>query len=356
MSSFYRILSGAAALALFAIPSFGAAQEATITYVRADIIAAASEEAGAADPVQIVHARLADGTEVRFEHIVVHNRADLLLSPGDRVILQHLTRADGTESFFLQEQYRLPWLGALLLCFLLLGMVVGGWRGCTSILGLAVSIAIIALVFFPLIVAGWSPLLVCGAGAFLIALTTLYLSHGFNLRATLGVIATAGTLLLTIGLGALAVSVTKLFGLGSEESVFLQSGMAEAMNLRGLLIGGIIIGALGVLDDVTMAQIAAVDEVHKADRLAGWRSLYRAGISVGREHVASMINTLALAYIGASLPLFLLFSLNEDVPLWVTINSAFIAEEVVRTIVGSIGLLLAIPIATWLAARTYARR
>ncbi|MDD5469348.1 MAG: YibE/F family protein [Candidatus Peribacteraceae bacterium] len=354
MSSFYRILSGAAALALFAIPSFGAAQEATITYVRAEVIAVAGEEA-AVDPVQIVHARLADGTEVRFTHIIVHNRADLLLAPGDRVILQHLTRADGTESFFLQEQYRLPWLGALLLCFLLLGMVVGGWRGCTSIIGLAVSIAIITLVFFPLIVAGWSPLLVCGAGSFLIAGTTLYLSHGFNLRATLGIIATGGTLLLTIGLGVLAVSVTKLFGLGSEEGVFLQAAQ-YAIDLRGLLMGGIIIGALGVLDDVTMAQVAAVDEVRKANPAAEFGHLYRAGISVGREHVASMINTLALAYIGASLPLFLLFSLNEDVPLWVTLNSAFIAEEIVRTIVGSIGLLLAIPIATWLAARTYARR
>ena len=150
------------------------------------------------------------------------------------------------------------------------------------------------------------------------------------------------------------VYLGKLFGMGTEESIFIQSGVLQEVNLRGLLLGGIIIGALGVLDDITTAQTAAIDELSKANHKLGFAELYKAGTSIGREHIASLINTLALAYVGASLPILLLVSLNEDMPWWVMVNSEFIAEEIVRTLVGSSTLLLAVPISTWLAARTFA--
>ena len=136
--------------------------------------------------------------------------------------------------------------------------------------------------------------------------------------------------------------------------MFIQTGELSAVNLRGLLLGGIIIGALGVLDDITTAQTAAIDEISKANPRLGFRELYRSGTSIGREHIASLINTLALAYAGASLPILLLFSINEEMPMWTILNSEFMAEEIVRTLVGSSALLLAVPISTYLAARAFA--
>ena len=133
--------------------------------------------------------------------------------------------------------------------------------------------------------------------------------------------------------------------------MYLQSGLTAGVNLRGLLLGGMIIGCLGVLDDITTAQTAAVDEIRKANPNLTSKQLLQSGLSVGREHIASLINTLALAYAGASLPLLLLFQTNETFPLWVTLNSEFLAEEIVRTLVGSTTLLLAVPISTWCAAR-----
>ena len=152
-----------------------------------------------------------------------------------------------------------------------------------------------------------------------------------------------------------AVRLASIFGMGTEESVLLQFGPLENIDLRGLLLGGIVIGALGVLDDITTAQTAVVDELRRANPRMTFRQLYAAGISVGREHIASLINTLALAYVGASLPLLMLFTINDAMPLWVTLNSEFIAEEIVRTLVGSSALLIAVPISTWCAAQAFAQ-
>jgi uncharacterized membrane protein len=125
--------------------------------------------------------------------------------------------------------------------------------------------------------------------------------------------------------------------------------------MRGLLLGGIILGALGVLDDITTAQAAAVDELHRANPSLDARELYRRGLSVGREHITALVNTLFLAYAGASLPLFILFTIYNEVPVWVALNSEFVAEEVVRTLVGSMALILAVPITTAAAATIVSR-
>jgi uncharacterized membrane protein len=159
------------------------------------------------------------------------------------------------------------------------------------------------------------------------------------------------TLAFATGLADLIVGLAHLSGRGSDEALFLQTGYLETVNLRGLLLGGIVLGALGVLDDITTAQAAAVEEISRADPGLGVRDLYRRGLSVGREHITSLVNTLVLAYAGASLPLFILFTLNTNQPLWVTLNSEFVAEEIARTIIGSLALTLAVPITTALAAR-----
>ncbi|MDD5751285.1 MAG: YibE/F family protein, partial [Candidatus Peribacteraceae bacterium] len=168
----------------------------------------------------------------------------------------------------------------------------------------------------------------------------------FHKRTFVAFLSTLATLAIAAGLATLFVHAAKLFGAGSEEALFLQSGMLEHVNLRGLLLGGIIIGCLGVLDDVTVAQTAVVDELRKTNPSIDTHNLIRASMSVGKEHIASMINTLALAYAGASMPLLLLFTTPNDYPLWFTLNGEFLAEEIIRTLVGSTALLFAVPIAT----------
>ncbi|OGJ70996.1 hypothetical protein A2454_04635 [Candidatus Peribacteria bacterium RIFOXYC2_FULL_55_14] len=258
--------------------------------------------------------------------------------------------------YYFQEYYRLPALIISFVLFVLLGGVIGRRRGIMSLFGLVLSIVIIAFVMFPLMVSGWNAFSVSVIGSFLIAGSTILIAHGYCRRTLLALLATCITLVCAIVMAVVAVTLTRLFGLGSEESVFLQLDPTIHVDPRGLLLAGIIIGALGVLDDVTTTQVAAVEEVRKANPSSTFRQLYSAGVSVGREHVASMINTLVLAYVGASLPLLLLFSLGGDVPAWVTLNSAFFAEEIVRTLVGSAALLLAVPIATFLAAYGFSKR
>jgi len=296
------------------------------------------------------------GETISMTHIIIGDRDDMKIEAGEVVILQRFLREDGNVHYSLQEKYRLRGLMIVLGFFLVLGVGIGRKRGFMSMAGLAISIGIILFILFPLVIAGWNPLLTSIAVAFLIASTTVLVSHGCNQRTLLALIAIYITLIAAIVLAIIAVHISKLYGLGSEESIFLQFGGSTQLDLRGVFLAGIIIGTLGVLDDVTTAQIAAVHEVSKANPSYGFRDLYRSGTSVGHEHVASMINTLALAYVGASLPLLLLFFFSEGVPVWVTLNSAFLAEEIVRILVGSSTLLLAVPVATWLAAQVYSKR
>ena len=166
--------------------------------------------------------------------------------------------------------------------------------------------------------------------------------------------------MITLGIAAalsiISVSLAKLSGAAQEEASYLHLEALPTLDLRGLLLGGIIIGALGILDDVTTAQVAVVDELKKANPSLSHGELYRRGISVGQEHIASLINTLVLAYAGASFPLLLVFALDKTIPLWVSLNAEFIAEEVVRTLVGSIALVFAVPISTFLAAYFFSRK
>jgi uncharacterized membrane protein len=193
------------------------------------------------------------------------------------------------------------------------------------------------------------------AGSFAIVLVSLYLAHGFNKRTSVALLSTILVLFLAIGLSFLFVSATMLHGNGSEEAIYLQINPGQNINLQGLLLGGIILGALGVLDDITTGQAAAVDEIHKANPSLSRKELYKRGLSIGHEHIASLINTLALAYAGVALPLFLLFSLNHAAPFWTLLNSEGVAEEIVRTLVGSTVLVLAVPISTHFAAYFFAK-
>lgn len=186
--------------------------------------------------------------------------------------------------------------------------------------------------------------------------STMYLAHGFSRKTTLSILSTFISLCITGILAVVSVQLAHLTGLGTEDANALKFGPTGSINPKGLLLGGIIIGTLGVLDDVTTGLTASIYELTKVDKKLPFRSLFRSGLEVGKEHIVSLVNTLVLAYAGAALPVFLILVLNPNhVPLWVILNSELIMEEVVRTIAGSIGLVSAVPITAFLASKFHKR-
>jgi uncharacterized membrane protein len=275
------------------------------------------------------------------------------LEKGDYVVVGRMVQLP-EPLYYISDVYRLNSLWWMVGLFIVVTIVCARWKGVRAFIGLGISFLIIAFFIVPRVVAGSNPLTISLVGTIIIAGVALYVAHGFQARSHLALLSTIISIGLSFGLAALFVHIGKLFGLGTEEAFLLQSVPDVVINLRGLLLGGIILGTLGVLDDITTSQAAAVEELHKANTSFGFWDLYSRASSVGREHIASLVNTLALAYTGASFPLLLLFKIYER-PLWVTLNSELIFEEVVRTMVGSISLVVAVPLTTFVAAAYFSR-
>ncbi len=278
-----------------------------------------------------------------------------ILKTGDTVVLVKSSSDAGTD-YYVADHYRTTPLIVIFCIFFAVVIFFGRMRGVMSIVGLGLSIFILSSYVVPQMLQGKDPLFVSLTGSIGIAFVSLYVAHGVKNRTTIALVSTVLTLGISASLAVLFVQMARLFGTGSEEALFLQIGPVENIDLRGLLLAGIMIGTLGVLDDITTAQTAAVEELKKANTQFDFKELYKRGLSIGREHIASLVNTLALAYAGVSLPLFLIFSVQKNQPLWILLNSEDIAEEIVRTLVGSTALILAVPIATALAAWYFGRR
>ena len=309
-------------------------------------------------PFQKVKVRILEGPDAleSFEHefqITETNFDKQKLQIDDKVVVVK-TISPTSEQFYIAEPYRLPAIMWFFIIFFLVAVYFARFKGLSSIVGLCFSLLVIAKFVIPQIVAGKDPLLISIMGSLVILIFSLYLAHGFNKRTTVALAGTAISLGVAAGLAVIAANFGNMFGLGSEESISLLQGQLKNINLQGLFLGGVIIGALGVLDDITTAQSAVVDELHQANHKLPVSELYKRGLSVGREHIASLINTLALAYVGAALPLVLIFT-QTDFPLWVIFNSELIAEEIIRTLVGSTALILAVPITTYLAAHLFVK-
>ncbi len=259
----------------------------------------------------------------------------------------YVTKVDDGQNVYytVSERYRFDSMIWLAILFFILVIVIGKYKGFGSLLGLGFSFLVIMKYIVPQILAGKNPLIICLIGAIAIAVVSIYVAHGFNLRTSLAVISTIATIAIALGLDYGVIHWLKLFGSGSEDAVYAQFSSAGVINLRGLLLGGIIIGVLGVLDDITTAQAAVVDELKKANPKSTFKELYSGGISVGKEHIASLINTLVLAYVGASFPLVLLFH-DYAQPLTYILNSELVAEEIARALIGGSALVLAVPLTT----------
>ena len=273
---------------------------------------------------------------------------DYLLSVGDKVMVSISKTPDNVVNAYFVDFVRttpILWLTGI---FSIAIILISRWKGFRAILSMAFSLYVIIGYIIPHILIGEDPLRVSIIGSVILLGVTLYLTYGWNLKTHASVLSMILVLLLTGALSALFVIFAKLNGTGDENVMFLMQLMETPINLRGLLLGGMIIGALGVLDDLVTTQSAAVFELHHANPNFGFRALYNSAMRIGQDHVAATVNTLVLAYAGASLPMLLMFSLARG-DYGYLVNFSFIAEEIVRTLVGSLGLIAAVPLTTAIA-------
>ncbi|MFE2248565.1 YibE/F family protein [Streptomyces lavendulae] len=279
---------------------------------------------------------------------IVQPGAPRQLEKGQEVVVAYAPDAPRDLQYSVVDVNRKLPLALLAGIFALAVVVVGRMRGVFALVALVVSFAILTLFILPAILQGSNPLLVAVIGASAILLIALYMCHGLTARTSVAVLGTLVSLLLIGLLGSLFIDWAFLSG-NTDDNTGLIHGLYPHIDMSGLLLAGVIIGSLGVLDDVTVTQTSAVWELHQADPAMGPRGLYRAAIRIGRDHIASVVNTLVLAYAGAALPLLLLFSIANS-SMGSVANSELVAEEIVRTLVGSIGLVASVPVTTALAA------
>ncbi|MFF0136920.1 YibE/F family protein [Streptomyces sp. NPDC005227] len=270
------------------------------------------------------------------------------LHQGEKVIVAYEPSAPKDLQYSVTDANRKLPLTLLAGLFAVVVVVVGRMRGVMALIALAISFMILNFFILPAILQGSNPLIVAVVGSSAIMLIALYMCHGLSARTSVAVVGTLLSLLLIGILGSVFIDWAVLTG-NTDDNTGLIHGLYPSIDMSGLLLAGVIIGSLGVLDDVTVTQTSAIWELHEANPTMGWRGLYRAGIRIGRDHIASVVNTLVLAYAGAALPLLLLFSIAQS-SVGTVANSELVAEEIVRTLVGSIGLVAAVPVTTALAA------
>lgn len=290
-----------------------------------------------------------DSPGVMIQQVLPDEPSTPHFTAGDRVVLGYTGgNPSESESYQIQDFQRgtsMLWLVALFAAAVLL---LGRWRGLASLVALGFSFLVLSMYLFPAILTGASPLVVGVLAASVIMFGVLYLTHGVSAQTSSAVLGTVLSLALIGGLGTAFSAVTQLTGL-DEDTAKLIGFLGHGIDARGLLLVGMVIGALGVLDDVTVTQTSAVWELRRANPELGVRALYTSALRIGRDHVSSAVNTLALAYTGAALPVLLIFSLSGQ-GFGPMVTTQDIAQEVVRTLAGSIGLVAAVPITTLIAA------
>ena len=269
---------------------------------------------------------------------------------GDEVVVTSFTGPAAGTFAVISEPWRLPLLGMVAAVFAAAVIVVGGLRGMRSLVALALTLTVVVKVVVPLLLRGFDPILLAvGVGA-AVTLATLLLTEGFSRVSLAAVLGTFAALALTAGLAAVFTTAAAFTALqGNEEIAFLIPLVGDRIDLNGILLAATVFGALGVLDDVTVTQAATVEQLHRAEPGAGRGGVVGRAMRVGRSHIAATVNTLMLAYLGAGLPLLLLFALSGQSPL-VVLNGEIVAVEVIRALVGSVGIVMAVPLTTLIAA------
>ncbi len=348
-----RFFTGALACVMLVSATSVQAQEAltdTQELIRAEVVRIVREEqievsgTGVQVTLQTVDARTKDGNILTFEYDLTPK-----LTAGNAVIIKHTTTIEGDVYLTYQDRDRRGLLVALSLAFVAMFALLLGKRSWRTLASLALSLVAIFFVLVPAITAGYPaiPLTIAIAGAVLAL--AIFMTHGFSPH---GVTAFLGTFIavgISIGLTSLVVALAGFTGTGNDAAVYLNVTTRGTLDLPAILLASIIIGMLGVLDDVAVTQASIVEELKAANPAYRFKELYQSAMRVGRDHISALTNTLVFAYVGAALPLVLLMSLMET-PLTYLINQEMVADEIVRILVGSMGLMLAVPITTVIAA------
>jgi uncharacterized membrane protein len=266
---------------------------------------------------------------------------------GDEIRVLAIDQGDdGVQYVFYDHDRTLP-LWILAAIFVVAVLALGGWKGLGALGGLAASLLVLALFVLPSMLDGNSPVLVAVVGSSAIAFVALYLAHGVSLTTTVALVGTFASLLIVLALSSVFIAAGELTGYTDDASFFL-SALGGEIDMRGILLAGFVIGALGVLDDVTVTQVSAVSELRNARPEAERSEIFRSALTIGRDHISSTVNTLVLAYAGAALPLLLLFT-QADQPIADVAGREIVATEIVRSLAGSVGIVAAVPITTGLA-------
>ena len=302
---------------------------------------------GASTTVQDVRVILNEGA--RAGEVVRFNNDLVILEPGDDIFVFRLVNINGIESVTFADYERRPVLVVISAIFIFLLVLFAGWHGIRSLISLLVSIAAIIFVLVPALLAGYNPMLASVGIAGAVLALVLFGTHGFNPRTFIAFGGTFSAVVVTGLIAYFASYSMRLTGFGSDASVYLNFATGGELDLAGLLLGGIIIGILGVLDDISITQASVVQELKGANPAMQFAELYARASRVGKYHLGSIVNTLALAYVGVSLPLILLYA-KTDSSIAMILNQEVVAGELMRIIVGSIGLILAVPATTAVAA------
>lgn len=329
-------------------PVFGEEKKSTQQYLKAKIISADYKDIEKPNvKIEIVEGKLlgkiydvgliSDGKNESEQYKV-----------GDLVIMSFSKDQKGKEITYIVDRVRLNSIYLLFGLFVIVAVLIGRFYGLLSIFGMGFSFLIIIQFIIPQIILGNNPIIIALLGGLIITPVTFYTSHGFKKKTTVAIVGTFIALMLTGLLSWFFVEIAHLSGFSADDSVFIQTMINQSINMKNLLLAGMIIGVMGILDDITVSQSSLVFKLAETNPKFSFKELFFHSMEVGKDHIASLVNTLILVYAGTSLPLFLLFYSTQQ-PLSLILNSEIIATELVRMFVGSIGLIMAVPITTFLA-------
>lgn len=323
-----------------------------VEVVRAQVLTIVSEDTreimgtDATALVQEVRVRIESG-ELKGKTVTFENDVTEV-DVGDDIYIQRLVTIEGSEYYAFKDFYRIPILVYLALSFMALLWIIAGGKGLKALLSLVASILVVIYVLVPLLLAGYDPVIASVAIAGVMLALAIFVTHGTGAQARIAFLGTFAAIIVTGALAVMWVSLARLTGFASDAAIYLNFSTQGSLDFSGLLLGSILIGVIGVLDDVAITQASVVVELERANSALSRYELYRRALRVGRDHIGSLVNTLALAYVGVSLPLLLLFA-RTDSSFIDIINQEVVASEIVRTLVGSLGLMLAVPATTALA-------
>ncbi len=336
---------------LLAVIPLGVQAQTADAIDKAEVVAILSEDvvAQTGEQTQVLKARVLTGIDKGSVVTIQNDR--IILRAGDTFYFTSVNNEEGV-SRYVYEPNRLPQAFILLLVFIVLTFWFGGKQGLRGVLALVLSVILILFVILPLVAKGFDPLLVSILVSSVIIVAGSYITHGVNRTTSSAVVGMIVTICVTGFLAFISLGIFKLTGVDSEEVTYLASFLKESqgfgINVQGLLLGGIIVGLLGVLYDAAIGQSVTVEELMRAAPGMSNKKILERALRVGREHIGALVNTLAIAYVGVSLPLLLLFYTSSS-PISVILTREDIMTEIVRTLVGSIGLVLAVPITTIIA-------